>query len=212
MKRWYEGLRRGDHAAHIYRSDAEQVRVVTDTISWMDEDQRLVLLSDRWDSEARAPRSRVLDAAVEEGHLVVTPARQTLCPSGRFRAEALDDLINIEMQNAVEDGRSQLVLMWDLDWLGSDALGFEEHIVQQSGMALSPPTHQATIIGQYGTSFYSPEQVERVLRVNPLVLEGGLLTRKFWVVAKSSVGKSSKDGRTLRMSASAESARIEDEL
>jgi hypothetical protein len=35
MKRWYEGLRRGDHAAHIYRSEAEQVRVVTDTLSWM---------------------------------------------------------------------------------------------------------------------------------------------------------------------------------
>lgn len=208
MKRWYEGLRRGDHAAHIYRSDAEQMRVVTDTLSWMREEQRLVLLSDRWDTEPRAPRSRVLDAAIEGGHLEIMPAKPILCPSGRFRPGALEDLMRIEMRRTVDGGRSELVLMWDLDWLAKEPSAFEAHIVQQSGLTLSPSMNRVTMIGQYGTAFYSPEQVERILRVSPLVLEGGLLTRKFWVVARNSVGKSSKDGRTLHMSASPESARV----
>jgi hypothetical protein len=210
MKRWYEGLGIGDHAAHIYRSDVEQVRVVMDTISWTNEDQRVVLLSDRWDAEARAPRPRVLDAAIEDGHLLVVPARSTLCPSGRFNAKAIETLVRAEAESAADDGRSDPVIMWDLDWLAADEQAFEAHVVQQSGMSLSPSTHQVTMIGQYGTSFYSPEQQERLLRVNPLVLEGGLLTRKFWVVAKSSVGKSSKGGHTLRVSASAERAKIDE--
>jgi hypothetical protein len=199
MKRWYESLSRGDHAAHIYRSDAEQVRVVTDTVSWMDEGQRLVLLSDRWDVDGKEPRSRVLDAAIDGGHLVILPARATLCPSGTFSDRALDGLIRSET-DSVTDG-TDLVLMWDLDWLGGDPVAFEAHVVQQSALALSASGHQATLIGQYGAAHYSPEQIERVLRVSPMVLEGGLLTRKFWVVSKNSVGKPSKGGRSLQLSA-----------
>lgn len=207
MKRWYEGLRRGDRAAHIYRSDAEQVRVVTDTLSWMDEDQRLILLSDRWEAEGRTPRSRVLEAAVEDGHLVVLPARSTLSPSGHFSARSFEELLRSETENMIDDG-SEPVLMWDLDWLGGDAAAFEAHIVQQSGMALSSSGHKATLIGQYGTAFYSPEQLDRVLRISPLVLESGLLTRNFWVVSKNSVGKASKDGRMLRANASDEGPKV----
>ncbi|GEM_PF-1263838 len=208
MKRWYEGLRRGDRAAHIYRSDAEQVRVVTDTLSWMDDDQRLILLSDRWEAEERTPRSRVLEAAVEDGHLAVIPARSTLCPSGHFSAKAFEELLRSETESMIDDG-SEPVLMWDLDWLGKDALAFEAHIVQQSSMALSTSAHKATMIGQYGTAFYSSEQLERVLRISPLVLESGLLTRKFWVVSKNSVGKASKEGRMLRASASEDGPKVD---
>ncbi|MDW5562929.1 MAG: hypothetical protein SA339_06845 [Methanomassiliicoccus sp.] len=196
MKRWYEELRRGDHAAHIYRSDAEQVRVVTDTVSWMGEDQRLVMLSDRWDTETKASRPRVLDAAVEDGHLIVVPAKPLLCRSGQFQAGALQEYIDVELDGLT---RPELVIMWDLDWLGADPDAFEAHIVQLSSMALAPPIHGVTLIGQYGTAFYTAEQVERILRVNPLVLEGGMLARKFWVVSKSSVGKPSKDGHSLRV-------------
>lgn len=207
MKRWYEGLRRGDHASHIYRSDAEQVRAVTDTISWMDDDQHLVLLSDRWDAEGRTPRSRVLEAAVEGGHLVVVPAGSVLEPSGDFSARAFEDLMRPEAHSMPEG--SGLVLMWDLDRLGGDAAAFEAHIVQQSSMALAPPRPRVTLIGQYGTSFYSPEQIERVLRVSPLVLESGMLTRNFWVVSKNSVGKTCKDGRPMRINAPGEPAKVD---
>lgn len=200
MKRWYEGLRKGDHAAHIYRSDAEQVRVVTETISWLSEDQRLVLLSDRWDRDARAPRSRVLDAAIDDGHLTVVPARETLCAAGDYRPEALEAIMLAEAESAIDDGASDLVLMWDLDWLGEDDMAFEAHIVQMSSISLSPSSPHVTLLGQYGIPHYSPEQVERILRVSPLVLESGLLTRKFWVVSKNSVGKASKDGRRLLLS------------
>jgi hypothetical protein len=198
MKRWYEGLRRGDHAAHIYRSEAEQVRVVTDTLSWMDDDQRLILLSDRWEAEERVSRSRVLEAAMDDGHLVVVPARSTLCPTGHFSARAFEGLLSSETESMIDEG-SEPVLMWDLDWLAGDDAAFEAHIVQQSSMALSSSERRATLIGQYGTAFFSTEQLDRVVRVTPLVLEGGLLTRKFWVVSKNSVGKPSKDGNILRM-------------
>jgi hypothetical protein len=98
--------------------------------------------------------------------------------------------------------------MWDMDWLGGDPAAFEALIVQQSSMALSPPAQNVTLIGQYGIAHYTAEQIERVLRVSPLVLEGGMLTRKFWVVSKNSVGKPSKDGSSLRAGASGEVTKV----
>jgi hypothetical protein len=189
MKRWYNDLKQGDHAAHIYHSTAEQARVVMDMISWMDEDERLVLLSDHWDGDVKVPRSRLINAALEDGHFEIVPSRSTLCPSGKFCADTLGDIMGMEVERALDDGRSGLVLMWELEWLGKDASDFEAHIVQQASMALSPRRRGLTIIGQYGSSDFTPQQVERITRVNPLVLEDGLLTRQFWVVANSTMGR-----------------------
>jgi hypothetical protein len=72
------------------------------------------------------------------------------------------------------DEGSEPVLMWDLDWLAGDDAAFEAHIVQQSSMALSSSERRATLIGQYGTAFFSTEQLDRVVRVTPLVLEGAV--------------------------------------
>jgi len=98
--------------------------------------------------------------------------------------------------------------MWDLDWLGDDEPAFEAHIVQISSLSLAPSNPHVTLVGQYGTPHYSPEQLERILRVSPMVLESGLLTRKFWVVSKSSVGKASKDGRRLLLAVPDEAAGV----
>jgi hypothetical protein len=179
-----------------------------DMISWMDEDERLVLLSDRWDDEAKVPRSRLIDAAIEEGHLEVLPARQALCYSGRFRADMLGDIMGIEVERALDDGRSGLVLMWDLGWLSGDPEDFEAHVVQQASMALSPRPKGLTIMGQYGSAEFTSQQVERVVRVNSLVLEDGLLTRQFWVVANSTMGRPG-GRRTLQIRTSSEGAQAE---
>jgi hypothetical protein len=205
LKRWYDDLKQGDHAAHIYHSTAEQARVVMDMISWMGEDERLVLLSDRWDGDVKVRRSRLINAALEDGHLEIVSSRPTLCPSGKFRADMLGGIMGVEVERAFDDGRSGLVLMWDLEWLGKDANDFEAHIVQQASMALSPRRKGLTIIGQYGFSDFSLQQVERIARVNPLVLEDGLLTRQFWVVAHSTMGRPG-GRRTLQIDAPNEGA------
>ena len=38
LRKWYEDLRVGDHAAHIYHSKAEQGRVIIDVLNWMDDE------------------------------------------------------------------------------------------------------------------------------------------------------------------------------
>ena len=52
-------------------------------------------------------------------------------------------------------------------------------------------------MGQYGLGTFSAQQVERVIRVNPLVLEDGQLNRNFWVVSTTTMGGPPRDTRPL---------------
>ena len=195
MKRWYDELKKGDHAAHIYHSPGEQVKVITDLLAWMDEDEKLLIMSDREDGERPALRSRLLDAAMEDGHLEIIPARRSLVSAGKFRAESLMDTIYLELGKALDESRSGLVVVWDLDWLSQEPEDFEAHIVQQSKLTLTALPHELTLMGQYGMATFSAQQVERVLRVNQLVLEDCQLNRTFWVVSTTSMGGPPPDVR-----------------
>jgi hypothetical protein len=195
MKRWYDELRRGDHAAHIYHTEGEQVKVTIDLLAWMGEDLKLVIMSNREAGERPAPRSRILDAAMEDGQLDILPARSSLSSSGKFRAETLMDIIYLELGKALDEGRSGLVFVWDLDWLSQEPENFEAHIVQQSKLSLTALPRELTLLGQYGVANFSPQQVERVIQVNQLVLEDGQLNRNFWVVSTTSMGGPPRDNR-----------------
>lgn len=210
MKKWYEGLSQGDHAAHLYRSPGERSRAIIDVLNWMDENARLVLISDRWEGDLNASRSRLLDAAMEDGHFVVVPARESLNAAGRFRADALKEIIHQELLKALDDGCKSLVAMWDLDWLGEDPDDFEAHIVQQSTLPISGLPSNLTLIGQYSVADLTPSQVERVMKVNQLVLEEGKLTRQFWLVANSTMGRAFRERGGTTMTWTSESAQIDD--
>jgi len=160
----------------------------------MAEDEKLVVMTDRWDGADRVPRSRVIDAALEDGHMDLLPGKGTLLPSGKFRAEALEDAILYELDKARGEGRSGLIFVWDLEWLSKEPKDFEAHIVHRSGMALSALPSDLTVMGQYGLAHCSAQQVERVLRVSPLVLEDGQLKRNFWVLSTTSMGRPPRDG------------------
>jgi hypothetical protein len=208
VRRWHDDLKRGDQAAHIYNNEEEQARVVTDMISWMQADERLVLVSDRWHEGSEFARSRLLDVAMDDGHMDVIPGRHTLCPRGQFRPEVLRDIIDYELGRALDDGHAGLVMMWDLEWLSENPEVFESHIVQQVGMAMAPRRSNLTLMGQYGTSWLSNNQVDRVARVNPLVLQDGMLSRQFWLVSNSSLGRPG-GRRTMQIAVSRESARTD---
>ncbi len=193
MKRWYDELKKGDHAAHIYHTAGEQVKVITDLLAWMGEGEKLVIMSDREDGGRPALRSRLLDAAMEDGHLDLIPARSSLVSAGKFRAEALMEAVYLELGKALDEGRSGLVFVWDLDWLSREPENFEAHIVQQSKLTLTALPRDLTLMGQYGMAAFSAQQVERVLRVNQLVLEDGRLNRNFWVVSTTGMGGPPRD-------------------
>jgi hypothetical protein len=140
-------------------------------------------------------RSRLLDAAIEDGQLDIIPIRSSLSGAGKFRPEGLMDTIYLELSKALDEGRSGLVVVWDLDWLSLEPENFEAHIVQQSRLSLTTLPHELTLMGQYGMVDFSAQQVERVLRVNQLVLEDGRLNRNFWVVSTTSMGGPPRDVR-----------------
>ncbi len=200
----------GDHAAHIYHSQADQGRVIIDVLNWMDDGSRLVLISDRWDEDPNQSRSRVLDAAMDEGRLMVVPAKQPLNASGGFRPEALKDVISIERDRAVSEGYRNLVIIWDLEWLKDEPEDFEAHIIHQSTLPLSGLPSNLTLIGQYRASDLTSQQLERVMRVNQLVLEDGKLSRQFWLVANSTMGRSPRSRGSVGMTWTSETANIDD--
>jgi hypothetical protein len=200
-KKWFEGLKRGDQATHIYRSEAEQQKVITDLIAWMTERDKLAVMTDRWDSEQDFPPSCILEAACEEGRLEVLPGRRELATSHRHWAEALSSAIYVEHRKAREERLTGLIFVWDLDWASRKPADFDVFLEHQSKMALSALPRDLTVVSQYNLSSLSEHQVERVRRISPLVLEDGQLNRNFWVVTNTIMGGPPPDDhQTIRSS------------
>jgi len=208
-RKWYDDLRIGDQAAHIYHSKADQGRVIIDAPNWMDDESRLVMISDRWDDDPKQSRSRVLDAAMDEGRFIIVPARRPFYASGRFRPEALKDVISVERDRALSEGYRGLVTIWDLEWLKDEPDDFEAHIVYQSTLPLSGLPSNLTLIWQYKASELTSQQLERVMRANQLVLEDGKLSRQFWLVANSTMGRSPRGRGNVELTWTSETANID---
>lgn len=191
MRRWCDELTRGDHVVHVYKSDDERAKALLDLVGWMREDEKLVLLCDGPDREARdlfPLGGQVFEAAIREGRLEVLPSYQRMCPGGRFRAEALPDVILKEHGRAVDDGSGGLVLGLDCSWTADLPEGFASHVVQLSQIAMSRLPSSLTLLCQYDARRLSADQAEKVQRVHQLSLSDGRLARNFWVVGTSALG------------------------
>jgi hypothetical protein len=185
LKRWTDELRRGDQIANVYRSEIEQAKVLLDLLRWMGEGDKMVFLTDRWD--APMFRHAILDAAVEEGRLSVLPSRPVMCASGRFDPEAFLAFLLDEVARSVEEGHRHLVLMWEADWAAASEEWSRQVAEFGSRLALARIPGGPTIIAQYGAGYWGEEWLASLRRSNQLVLEGGALTRNFWVVSTSSL-------------------------
>jgi hypothetical protein len=197
LKKWYEGLKRGDQVSHIYNTNPEQLKVVTDLIAWMMDREKLVILTDRWQDESDLPGSRILEAAIEEDRLEVISIRHVEDVSGRIKPEALSNSVEIELIKAREEGLEGLLYVWDLDWAKRQPSDFEAFIEYQSKSMVTSSPHNLTVLGQYDLEKMTKQQLERVLRVSPLVLEEGELNRNFWVVSTSTMSRPTRDARQL---------------
>lgn len=196
LRRWSDELKRGDHVAHLYRSDIEQARVLLELLRWLEEDEKLVLLTDGW--ERPVFRHPVLDTALEDGRLAVLPARSTFCSTGRFNPDAALDLLLLELDQAREEGFSGTAMVWDGNWALSVPEAAGPFIAFGAQLALAPLPSDLTLICQYDVRAFPPEQVELQRRLHPLVLEEGRLDRNFWVVSTSSFGARARTARTER--------------
>jgi hypothetical protein len=185
LKRWTDDLRKSDQIANIYRSDVEQAKVLLDLLRWMGERDQMVFLTDRW--ERQVFRHAILDAAIEENRLIVLPSRSTMCASGRFDPKAFLHFLAGEISRSIDEGYRHLVLMWEADWAAASREWSTQVAKFGSLLALARIPGGPTIIAQYGAGYWGEEWLASLRRSNQLVLEGGALTRNFWVVSTSSL-------------------------
>lgn len=196
MRRWSDELKRGDHVAHLFRSDIEQARVLLELLRWLNEDEKLVLRTDAW--ERPVFRHPVLDTAVDDGRLAVLPARAAFCPTQRFIPEAALETVLMEKVQAREEGFSGVVMVWDGNWVAGAPELVDEFVAFEAQLTLTLLSSELTLICQYDTRSFTPEQVGMQRRLHPLVLEDGRLDRNFWVVSTSSLGARSGRPRAAR--------------
>lgn len=184
LKRWTDELKRGDQIANLYRSEVEQAKVVLDLLRWMGEGDKLVLLTDHWDKPVF--RHAILEAAMEEDRLRTLPSCSIMCASGRFDPDAFFLYLAQEAALVREAGYRHAVLMWEADWAARSEEEARSVVEFGARLALAPLPGEPTVVAQYCTGAFSPQQAQMQRRSNQLVLEASSLERKFWVVSTSS--------------------------
>lgn len=191
MRKWCDDLKRGDHVVHVYKNDEEQAKSLLDLVGWLREDEKLVLLCDGPGREAEdcfCLSGHVFEAAAREGRMEALPSQKRICPTGKLRPEAIQDIIMLEYGRAMDDGFRSLVLGIDYSWMADLPDDFAAHVVQQSHITLSRLPSNLTLLCQYDGRRFTADQAENVLRVHQLSLADGRLSRNFWVVATSALG------------------------
>jgi hypothetical protein len=191
LRKWCDDLRRGDHVVHIYKSADEQAKALLDLIGWMREDEKLVLHCDGPDREGGdcfALNSQMFEAAAQDGRMEVLPSYRAVCPTGKFRADALPDLLIYDLGRTMDEGFSGAVLCIDYSWIAELPEDFASHVVQSSQITLARLPSNLTLLCQYDQRRLTAEQADQLLRVHQLALADGKLARNFWVVATSTLG------------------------
>ena len=177
MKRWTDDLRKSDQIANIYRSDVEQAKVLLDLLRWMGE--RQMVFTDRWERQVPCH----LDAPLRK-----IGCRAPLDPpcARRFdpKAFSISSPARSPAQSMrIPPPRSQ----WEADWAAASREWSTQVAKFGSLLALARIPGGPTIIAQYGAGYWGEEWLASLRRSNQLVLEGGALTRNFWVVSTSSL-------------------------
>lgn len=187
ISKWYDDLRMGDHAAHIYQSDAEEIKVVLDLIKWLGPNDKFVYLSDKWgldDSSSRSVHMHpVLVAAAKEGRFEVLSARSALYSMGKLRPNAITDLMAHEQAKALQEGYNALLMGWDGTWACSIEDGLEPFLLCETHLNMSRFPKNLTAFCQYDGRKMVPEQSAKVSSMHQLVLKEGKLNRNYWVIS-----------------------------
>lgn len=168
----------GDHSCGIFRSDAEQQRLVVDFIRLgVQRNERIIYLVNlqtagqlRW---TLASSGLEADSLIARGQLVILTAKDTYLKEGMFEPKKMMALLRNETERALHDGYSALRTSGEMTW----ALGGEpgsDRLLEYEAMLNDYVRAGARCYGicQYDQRRFDPGLLLDVLHTHPKVILG----------------------------------------
>jgi len=171
-----ERMRPGDHYCGIFRSDADQRRIVVDFVRLGIERHEKMLYLVHLQTADRL-RSTLLDAGIDvdalvsSGQLIIQAAKEVYLVDGVFQPELMIEMLGKETADAVEAGYAALRVTGEMSWALAGDPGSERLIEYEALLNDFYATGAKSYsICQYDQRRFDADLLTDVLHTHPSVL------------------------------------------
>ena len=177
---WLSGIRRGEHCIHIISSDEERSDLLKDLVGKSHEGESIVLI-------ANAPKKRAAkrkEASGAPSGLSIVSASLLLdggAPNAESAVGAIKKLVDAEAKK----GRKSVTMVIDSSFVLEGPGLFSRYMQVEGTLGLASFSLPTTFICLYDDSKFSHEQIELAMSMHPLVVQGGAMTRNFWLIPRN---------------------------
>lgn len=171
-----ERMHPGDHYCGIFRSDADQRRIVVDFVRLGIErhEKMLYLVHLQTAERLRATLMDAdidVDALVASGQLAIQAAKEVYLVDGVFQPEMMIEMLGKETTQALDDGYAALRVTGEMSWALAGHPGSERLVEYESMLnAFYATGAKSYSICQYDQRRFDPELLIDVLHTHPSVL------------------------------------------
>ncbi len=171
-----ERMQPGDHYCGIYRSDADQRRIVVDFVRLgVERKEKMIYLVHLQTAERLRTTLQEADIAVDElvasGQLVIQGAKEVYLVDGVFQPEMMIAMLGRETAAALEAGYTALRVTGEMSWALAGDPGSERLVEYEALLNQFYATGvKSYSICQYDQRRFDPELLLDVLHTHPSVL------------------------------------------
>ena len=186
MQKWTDDYRRGDHAVHIYRDGADLSRVILDVLGWLEGEEKFVYVTDRMlpngENGFSSVATRVIKEAIKEGRMEIVPSYSFYCPKGKFAGRATMDRWKEKYDRVLDQGYNSVIIAGDISWLSVRPSSFGSFMDYEQSIDLAHLPKTLSVLCQYDSRLFTPDQQEWASRVHQLRVRDGRLERNYWMI------------------------------
>ncbi|MEM2943195.1 MAG: MEDS domain-containing protein [Methanomassiliicoccales archaeon] len=189
MQMWPERFRKRDHVMHIFRSKFESIESLSDLIDFTPDDEIIVYVTDldieREIEQCKNTKTRrSIEDGLDERKLRALPSFATYCPDEHFEIDRMLrfwEELSIKLSN---NGYRGATVVGDISWLSDYPSFFDSFVRYECAIDLRGVPDNLRIMCQYDSKLFSEDQLDRLARVHQLLLQGGILERRCWVISR----------------------------
>jgi len=173
---WLSGIRRGEHCIQIISSDEERSDLLKDLVGKAREGESVVLIAN-----SRTKESPKKHAKSRTGFTAASASILLDAPDTESAVSAIKKLVDAEAKK----GRKSVTVVIDSSFVLDTPGSFSRYMQVEGTLGLASFSLPTTFICLYDDNKFPHEQIELAMSMHPLVVQGGAMTRNFWLIPRN---------------------------
>lgn len=170
----------------FFSSRSEQLKIINDLLSWLDDDEGMVIILDDKDKETPMETDGdlwdKLQDGISSGRVLLLLPKSFYFKNGELNPVKIFESWLDVMERMREEGFEQIMAVGDLSWSAGNPPFFEAVLRYEAQSIINGLPRGMTALCFYDKRIFSGEQISRVRKIHELQLEAGRLSRNFWLL------------------------------